>query len=457
MHRVRFWHGLAVLLVSMAGIAAFQRYRAHAPPSPEAVRHTQRAAVAVAARDFSAAKVELAATRSLSPEYAPALLLGACIALEEKNAREAEEAIARLQAVVPEHMETRFLEKLLAHRQRTPQAGWKQSFVDAWAELGRPDFKDSALLPEFEAPEMDEQAWQRASTPSARLAVSLASSPLSEEQARCALQQVPLLEAPVLVLAVARKLDDEAVPTALRVEGASIIQQRLTSLATAQPRSMQLRLWLLLALTPPEAAFSEEDFQRLEDVASLPLWREDSFAQAFDELRATLRRAGVPNAGDRAFSVVSSAMTGRGLRVLSQRAAATRSQLLPGARQRLGRILWNIGSRVAEQSSLVERVTGLQLMARGSEDMRDDEKRQHADKRMDEVLDAIAAARSAAPERWPLPSLWEELLEEGAHDELGSLQAFVGPGTPTQEDLKKEVLPLLPEECPPLRKRHPPP
>jgi hypothetical protein len=91
-----------------------------------------------------------------------------------------------------------------------------------------------------------------------------------------------------------------------------------------------------------------------------------------------------------------------------------RSQLLPGSRHRLGRVLWSIGSRLGEDSTVLARMTGLQLMLDGTTDLGDEAERERVDKRMTEARALLTAANHAAIERWPLLSLWEEVAEARA-------------------------------------------
>lgn len=448
---------LTLLLLVGLSLAGVTGYRWLAPPSSEAVRHTRLAALALASGNLVEAKQRADSALEEAPRHAPALLVRACLALEEANAAEAQEALRRLDAVTPGRMETRLLELLLAHRQRTPATGWRQSFLDAWAEMGRPDFKDSPLLPvaedTYEMPRIGVESWRGAPSAPARLVLSLASPTLTEEQSRWLLEQLPTIEDPVLLLAASRKLQD-ALPATARRDAAHVPRHRLEASVEASPRSMQPRLRLLLADTDTDSVFGAEDLEALEVLSTLPVWKETSLHPTFVETRERLKQAGILHPGERAFSVVMLSTSDRGLHVLSQRAAATRSQLTPGSRQRLGRILWNIGSRVAEQPTVPERVTGLQMMMRGAEDMQDEEKQRHIGHRLDKVHAALAALRAAALERWPLPSLREEVLEESARDELGTLKAFDGPGLPdAAELLKQQVLPFIPESCPPARLR----
>jgi hypothetical protein len=70
---------------------------------------------------------------------------------------------------------------------------------------------------------------------------------------------------------------------------------------------------------------------------------------------------------------------------------------------------------------------GLQLMLDGATDLGDEAERVRVDKRMAEARALLTAANHAAIERWPLPSLWEEVAEARARDEWAHVRELAGP------------------------------
>lgn len=206
-----------------------------------------------------------------------------------------------------------------------------------------------------------------------------------------------------------------------------MLSRKLSQLAQAHPQSMQLRLLHLLADSDPDTALGATELAELEVVAALPVWNETSFTQSFQVARRHLQEAGVPNTGGGALAVATQSVADRGSYLLKKRAEATRSQLLPGARHRLGRVLYNVGSRIAEESTVVERMVGSDLMREGAGDMEDDAERRRAAAQVEEVRTALAAQHQAALERWPLPSLHEKVLEASARDEWAHLRDFAEP------------------------------
>jgi hypothetical protein len=184
---------------------------------------------------------------------------------------------------------------------------------------------------------------------------------------------------------------------------------------------------LLWAESPEEAAFSAQEIEELEAIAALPRWKAISFSQTFLEAYRHLKQAGIPYPAMSAYHVALWSNTHGATYRLAKRAEVTRRQLLPGARHRLGRILWNIGSRLSEQSTVMEHLVGLQLMEQGAADLGDEGERQ----RIAQLLEATKALRNAADtaalERWPLPSLWEEVAEARARDEWAHRREFAAP------------------------------
>lgn len=247
----------------------------------------------------------------------------------------------------------------------------------------------------------------------------------NEEQARWLLGQVPSIEDAALFIAVDGVLRDQALPPSLRAQAAPVLRKKLAQLAAARPQSMQLRLLHFLAGTDEDTALGSKDLEALEAVAALPTWKETSFAHTFQEARRHLKEAGAASASGRAFTVATLSVTDRGSYLLQRRAEATRAGLLPGARRRLGRILHVVGARMAEQPTLEERMSGLQLMRDGAADMKDSVEGARIAALVEEARAMLDAERKAALEQWPLPALQEELLEASARDTWAHLRAFV--------------------------------
>jgi hypothetical protein len=351
------------------------------------------------------------------------------MALEEGDVREAEGVLARLKHRAPTRAEPLLLERLLAHRLRVPTPDWTRAFQSAWVEQGRPDFEHAHLLKgvDLVAPvdEVSEELWRDTASPAARVVLTIASRPLSPERARWLIEQVPGLEDPGMFVAVFNVLIADTLPTELRAPAAAALRPRLAQLAEAHPRSMQLQLLHRLAGTHRETPFTTQALKELEPLLTLPVWREFRTLDLYLEARAHLRAAGLADASRHALDVVTLSVTDEGSLLLRKRAKVTRSHLLPGARERLGRVFHGVGTRLAEQSTLIERLLGLWMVSRGAEDMRADAEMMQADALLDEAHAAEASWRRAAFLRWPLRSLTEEMLEASARDELAYLRTFI--------------------------------
>ncbi len=219
---------------------------------------------------------------------------------------------------------------LRAQHRRVLAPGWGKAFLEAWAALGRPDLRDSPLLP--------------------------------------------------------------------------------------PPRSE----------TRPQAPFSSQELAALEALSSLPLWRERSFSQTFLQARGHLQESAFPDAARRAFQVAEQTV-GAGTALLLLRRAESSWALFPlDEQRRLGHLLWLVGQRMAESSSLQEHSVGTLLMELGAGYMEQRCDLSQALDRDETVREGLRHSLKASIERWPLPSLWEELEASRARNELHWLRAFTG-------------------------------
>jgi hypothetical protein len=112
--------------------------------------------------------------------------------------------------------------------------------------------------------------------------------------------------------------------------------------------------------------------------------------------------------------------------LLLKRAEASWAGLSWDDQRWLGRVLWRIGQRMAEASSLLEHSVGTMLMELGAERMEQACDQSQALAQDETVRDGLRASLKASIERWPLPSLLEDLESSRARDELRWLRAFAG-------------------------------
>jgi hypothetical protein len=437
------WGGciLAPVSVLMGALTFRDRSQAPAqlapglPPTPEATSLIQRAAQAATAGHMEDARVAITKALAGAPGHPPALLVQACIALEEGNTREAASALERLRAAAPARLEHVFLEQLLAYRKRDSSSGWGAAFLAAWAEVGRPDFEAQHLLSDTPLDAHDgellKELWRGISSVPARRVLALAAQPIDSEQARWLLEQLPELEDVALFIAALNVLSHEALPEGFRAVTSIKLRRQLSLLTEIHPRSMQLRLLSYLWGTSEEAPLNGSDLATLSALSELPLWRETSLENTFLSARQILRESGYPNAGRHASTVAALSITDRGSYLLRKRANVTRGGLARGARSPLGGILSNVGARMAGNSTLMERTLGLLMVQQGAEDAGDPDAMKKAATLLDELYSAQAAWRRAAVDRWPLHSLVEEMQEASARDETALLRTFMAqPQTP---------------------------
>lgn len=214
----------------------------------------------------------------------------------------------------------------------------------------------------------------------------------------------------------ARALTQEA-QHALLAGNLSQARQQLEEALAQDPRhAPALLMQACLAL---EAADTQTAKTALASLPGLALARlEPQLVHRMVELRALSYPSMV------AYRVALWSNTHGAAYLLAKRAEVTHRQLVPGARHRLGRILWNIGSRLSEQSTVLEHLVGLQLMEQGAADLGNEGERE----RVARLLEAAKALRNASDmavlERWPLPSLWEEVAEARGRDEWAHCREF---------------------------------
>ncbi|HYO69671.1 MAG TPA: hypothetical protein VEU33_26705 [Archangium sp.] len=430
--------GVAAPLLTLTGGFALWKSRAarRLPDSGQALSraldHTRLATRAAVAGDLLRAREECTAALAEVPGHAPALVVLACIALEAGATGVAQDVLVRLAALVPGQPELWILERLLANQRRAVPMGWGQAFLEAWTELGRPDLQESVLLPESLLASLDEpkleSAWSRASSSRARLTLALLFPNPSEARTRWVLQQVPELDDPAFLVAAFDLLRDKRLAVSFQQEAAPVLRQRFAQLAGTSPRAMRLRLLHLLVGTQREAPLSPQELDALEAISVLPTWKEDSFTRPFQEARRCLEDLTVPGSRGAAFAVAERTLGHRGVLLLLWRAAATRERLSEDERRRMGRMLWLIGSRLTEQSSLLEHSVGTSLMASGASSLRHGRDQREAFAREDELHAAVMSSLRTALDRWPLRSLSEQLLESRARSEVAWLRAFTGKG-----------------------------
>ncbi|WP_375767056.1 hypothetical protein NR798_36025 [Archangium gephyra] len=115
------------------------------------------------------ARAATAPSESSARSPSPSVLFArACEALEAGDLDGAESTLLTLRQALPERPEPRMLESLLALRRTKPALGWREAFIQAWNGIGRPDLRDSPLLPKDPEPLATARAPRRSGSRSCR-------------------------------------------------------------------------------------------------------------------------------------------------------------------------------------------------------------------------------------------------------------------------------------------------
>ncbi len=325
----------------------------------------------------------------------------------------------------PQLTEARLLEALLSLRRERPSLGWHEAFIQAWNDVGRPDFSESRVLPEevpYEFPEEEEERLSGSFDANSLLTLLLEPE---DERAHFVLQHLRELEPPELIFAVDDVLRHPSFPEELRLQGAQAVRARLAELTVASPQAMQYPALLLLEGSSLEAPFTPEELQALEAIAALPDWRATGFDTIFQRAASHFRAARHDQPAHAAFMLAVTALANRPAYILFKRTEASREVLSPPQLHRLGEALWRIGSRMAEESTLLERMLGTRMMIDGAELAGDPARAQQVSTQREEFRAAAEAMREAVPERWPLRSLNAAHMEAKMRDEMGCMLRFL--------------------------------
>ncbi|HLL52763.1 MAG TPA: hypothetical protein VK447_04395 [Myxococcaceae bacterium] len=383
------------------------------------------AAESASAGDLAGARAKLAWLPETGAPRPDALLLQACIALEAGNFHEAEESSHALRALLPESAEPRVLEALISERRARPELPWSESYARAWNAAGRPDLRGSSLLPreKTQAPTLDiDRLWSADLAPETRLAIVIAGR-ANAEQLRSELDRLPVLP-PALAIAVHQRLTGPTAPEDLRLKSTAVFRERLPALIASAPDAMDVRLVAMLDEAGPTEPFSDEDLSRLEEIAALPEWRTTDFAESHARLREHLEAAGVARASGWAFTGAVDGIATDAHYRLQQRAKASVARMTDSQRRRLGRALGRIGSRMAEESTILEVFLGSFLMKKGAELEGDAARVRELAAAREQVYLVFDEWQGAAIGSWPLYSLQEAVLEANVRNELNHIRLY---------------------------------
>jgi hypothetical protein len=356
----------------------------------------------------------------------PARLLSACLAMERGDENRVRWLLGL--SAMRDTPEACLLRELAERRPRA--ADWRHAFFDAWNALGRPDFRDSALLPQplewnlllAEAG----LAWE-AATEAQRFPLAVLAPTLAEPRQEWVLAQVRASASVPLLMALREQLYAFEAQAPLRQFLLPSVEERLGQLAGSSPRSLQLALVSFLAGSPLEAPFERRDLEALGKLVELPEWKQPSSEQFFLEMRASFD--GLLLAPGHHAWLMASLSQGVFLGTwLVLRARASKAHLTEDEQRWMGRLLWEVGARLREQRSDRELDMGLRLQMFGSELTQHVPSREACIAAWGELGRWEDALKQAAYYRWPLVSLQEESCEPRARNEHLWLRAFAGQG-----------------------------
>ncbi|NNC06191.1 hypothetical protein HJC10_25490 [Corallococcus exiguus] len=398
---------------------------AHQKPIADRIRESASQARQGA---LSEARLEIASVLKAAPKEPGALMVQACVLLEQGALDAAAQTVARLREVAPEQAEGRVLEALVRLRRANPAGEWREAFIAAWIEAGRPDFGVESLLPEGTpgwGPEAIRAVWRGTQAPDTRLLAALMVGP-SQEQQRWIASHLSEVADPDLLRATLETFHSEVMDETARRQIQASLRERLTPLA-AESRESQLPLLMLLEHTAQEAPLTEEELQALERIAALPRYRTTSFARLYSDAERRMKVAGIQAPVDGAFMAAVGELALVGPMVLFNRAKAS-TELPEEERIRLGRALWTLGERIAEGNTLVERLVGLRQMEQGARLLPGfDVKRAAVTADLARGRAMAAASNQIHLDVWPLPSLHRDWLKASLDNEWKHLSALVAP------------------------------
>ncbi|MFL5358954.1 hypothetical protein [Archangium sp.] len=318
---------------------------------------------------------------------------------------------------------------LLALAERRPRApDWRHAFFEVWQSLGKPDFRNSTLLPpplESNLVIADIRAAMKPQAGERRFAMGvLDTDTLSYPYQEGVLENVHARTSVPLLMALYMQLLalHELLP--LRKQLLSPVVERLGQLAGPAP-TLQLGLVSFLAGSAFTAPFSRGDLEALEKLVALPEWKQPSSESFFREMR-TLLDGLLPAPGHHAWVMTSLAQGVFLGSWLLQRARASKAHLNEDEQRWLGRLLWDAGARLREQRSDRELDMGLRLQKNGAELMQHPQGWEQSIAAWMELGRWEDAVKQAALYRWPLASLQEACCEPRARDELVWMKAFAG-------------------------------
>lgn len=379
--------------------------------------------------DLPGAQKQIADVLEDAPGNPAALVVQACLWLEQGDLEAATRTVERLAAVAPRQPETHILQKLIEERRRTPVPGWGEAMRRAWVDAGAPDLEKQGLATNLtlRVVPLSPTVWERTRSAEDRFVAMLADDG-TEDQERWLADHLSELQDPRLMLSALQYFQPrEDRQPEVRARARQVLRKRLAPLAAVETRASELPLMLLLVDTSLEAPLTQEELAVLERLASLPLYTGTPMSQLYADAERRLRASGVTHPGAGPFmAAVMSIHTDAPYRLL-KRVDVTKDRLSAEERIRLGRSVWTLGGRVASGTTLLEHQLGFRLMEQGAGLMGDEEQRALAASELRQGEAIRAASNQILIARWPLPSLFREWMKASVAHEWEHLSKLVEP------------------------------
>jgi len=334
-----------------------------------------RAAVLAARGDRAAAR--RLAEPLVASSNAAALLVLACIELEEGHFEAASRLAGRLASLKPDAPEVVVLIKLIEERTRTPTDRWTDVAARAWRTAGRPQPTGNPILKPIDVQRPIDQATI------ARLTDTGDQFLLAFGEARtgsaglvdAALAQADTGEHPTGVHLVALSvLLDGKLSDDKRSRARSAAIQLLHRIVRTHPENGYLAAGIPLFGSDIRAPLTQPELAILEDATKRPRF-ELPMRPLFASFRAAYEQVDPGQAHARAFSETAGAIPLEIHVTLSKRAEATSE---PALRSRVAAVLTAAGSRMEAGATFLERMIGAvppEERSRGSRGHRSHESR----------------------------------------------------------------------------------
>jgi hypothetical protein len=363
------------------------------------------AAVAYIRGDVSSARSETSAVLTKTPGDAAALFVRACIELETLGPPAAEPYVASLERLSPRPSEPAVLRRLLSRRSANAREPIQEALVEAWKSAGNPDLSDNGLLGDLDAaiPALARAVVAKMTAPERLLFAYSANA--ERFTLAVAAAEHPELNPLVVNLNILEAVAPcEPLPLERREEAKRVAARVGDIVRSVDPANGYLSFAAWLGSGSGDSAITAAELAALETGVVKPRF-EVPRRELHEQLRVLARRFD-PADGD--LRARSAAM---GIPVplyrLWQRADATQDPVL---RKRAGALLTSTAKRLACSGTMLERMLGMSLAARGAA-LTGNEAERSAIRAMHERFQHTMKQMTDGQKKlgiWPFASPWRE-------------------------------------------------